>query len=142
MCFQFTAEEFQLRSRSQHNQQCVRIEQSDCAALQDHLATTYGIKHNSILNGLRYFHVVDGLPPDVMHDVLEGVLQLELKQLLLHCIKNRFFTLELLNQRMKCFSYGPAETSNRPSQISAATLCAEDNSLKQSGEQSLLLTYM
>ena len=139
---QFTAEQFQLWSRSQHKQQCARIEESDCAALQDHFATTYGIKHNSILNDPRYFHIVDGLPPDVMHDVLEGILQPELKLLLLHCINNRHFTLELLNQRMKCFSYGPTETSNRPSQISAATLYAEENSLKQSGMKSLLLTKL
>ena len=80
-----------------------------------------------------YFHVVDGLPPDAMHDVLEGVLQMEMKQLLRHCIDSRYFTLNVLNDRIRSFPFGPAEASNRPSQISATTLCSDDNSLKQSG---------
>lgn len=82
---------------------------------------------------------MDGLPPDVMHDVLEGVLQYEVKQLLLHCVQSKFFTLEQLNHRICCFTYGSSEVSNRPSKISAATLCAEDNSLKQSGMQALMV---
>ena len=36
------------------------------------------VKRASILNQLRFFHVVDGLCLDVMHDQLEGVLPLEI----------------------------------------------------------------
>lgn len=36
--------------------------------LHDHIAITYGITDNLILNSCRYFHVVDGLVPDIMHD--------------------------------------------------------------------------
>ena len=36
--------------------------------------TTYGVNSQSVLNRSRYFHVVDGLSPDIMHDVLEGSL--------------------------------------------------------------------
>jgi len=46
------------------------------------LLSTYGVKRSSILNQSRYFHVVDGLDLDVMHDQLEGVLPLEIKLLL------------------------------------------------------------
>lgn len=35
-----------------------------------------------ILNLSPSYHVTKGLPPDIMHDVLEGVLQYEVKELL------------------------------------------------------------
>lgn len=41
--------------------------------LNDHISTTYGIVRNSILNRLGYFHVVTGLVPDLMHNILEGM---------------------------------------------------------------------
>ena len=41
--------------------------------LHDHISTTFGINRNSILNKLQYFHVVRGLVPDVMHNILEGL---------------------------------------------------------------------
>ena len=47
------------------------------------IATTYGINRDSVLNTLAYFYITEGLPPDIMHDVLEGVLQYEVKEMLL-----------------------------------------------------------
>ena len=43
----------------------------------------YGINWQSALNSLRYFHVCDGsLIPDIMHDILKGELQYEVKLML------------------------------------------------------------
>ena len=36
-------------------------------------ASVYGLKSNSCLNSLTCFHVIIGLPPDLAHDVFEGV---------------------------------------------------------------------
>ncbi len=50
---------------------------SHCEGLggpRDHIATTYGVVSNSILNECRYFHITSGLIPDIMHDILEGSL--------------------------------------------------------------------
>jgi len=33
----------------------------------------YGVTRDSILNTLNFFHVTSGLPPDIMHDIFEGV---------------------------------------------------------------------
>ena len=43
----------------------------------------------------RYFHVCDGgLVPDVMHDILEGALQYEVKLLLKRMVEtNKYFSL-------------------------------------------------
>lgn len=47
------------------------------------LSKRYGINRNSILNDLKYFHVCSGaLIPDIMHDMLEGVLRHEVKLML------------------------------------------------------------
>ena len=37
------------------------------------LSHLYGIKDNSVLNDLNYFHVADGLPPDLADDLFEGL---------------------------------------------------------------------
>ena len=130
---QFTADQFLQRTRATHEQQSQSIETAASSSVKAHLTTTYGIHRNSILNSLRYYHVADGLPPDIMHDILEGALPYEAKLLLLHFISNRYFTLGELNQRIKSFPYGTENSSSKPSLISAATMCSSDNSLKQSG---------
>ena len=43
----------------------------------------YSISHDSILNRITHFEVCNGfLVPDVMHDILEGVFQYEVKLML------------------------------------------------------------
>lgn len=65
----------------------------------------FGINRNSILNELKYFHVCNGcLIPDVMHDLLEGALQYEVKLLLQVMIQNKAFTLDLFNTRLKMWN--------------------------------------
>ena len=78
MYIKFYAEDFQERTRQTHKQQCDSLG----GPLHNHIATTYGLHYNSILNLSRFYHVTDGLPPDVMHDILEGCLQYEVKELL------------------------------------------------------------
>ena len=47
----------------------------------------HGINHRSSLLSLNYFDLCGGvLLPDIMHDILEGALQHELKLLLQHCV--------------------------------------------------------
>ena len=75
---------------------------SHCAdlggALHNHIATTYGLERDSIP---RYFHIVEGLVPDIMHDLLEGALQLCTKLLLNHIIvQERKISLEDFNSRI------------------------------------------
>ena len=79
----------------------------------------HGLTHDSILNKLKYFHVTEGLPCDVMHDLLEGVLLLGLK-----CLLNEFtsvqklFTLGSLNTRIVSYPFG-SEISDPPKALPA-----------------------
>jgi len=94
----------------------------------------FGINRNSILNELKYFHVCNGcLIPDVMHDLLEGALQYEVKLLLQVMIQNKAFTLDLFNTRLKNVELGYMESSKRPTLVALTTLNGDGNSLKQNG---------
>lgn len=101
-----------MRTRAGHDRHC-QLVQTD-----PNLASTYGVKRASILNQSRYFHVVDGLDLDVMHDQLEGVLPFEIKLLLKKFVREQdFFTLDTLNERITKFDYGLPDLSNKPSPI-------------------------
>ena len=68
-----------LRSISHHEQQCKLLS----TPLGDHYSKTYGINRKSALLDIPHFSLFDGgLPHDVMHDVLEGVVVRELSLLL------------------------------------------------------------
>ena len=59
------------RSISLHEQRCKLFSNP----LGDHYSETYGIKRWSALLDIPHFSIFDGgLPHDVMHDVLEGVV--------------------------------------------------------------------
>ena len=95
----------------------------------------HGINHNSILNQLTYFHVCDGsLLPDVMHDILEGSLQYEVKLLLQVMVNTEsYFSLDELNMCMENFELGYMESKNRPSAFSAKNFNSDGKTLKQNG---------
>ena len=93
----------------------------------------YGINRNSVLNQLSYFHVCcGGLLPDIMHDVLEGALEYEVK-LLLNTLLKDYFTLDNFNGWLENLELGYMECKSRPTPISKKTLQSSGNSLKQSG---------
>lgn len=84
---------------------------------------------------LKYFNLGNGaLIPDVMHDILEGVLQYGMKLLLCHCVfTEKYFTAEQLHHLTEVFEHGFMEISNRPTPITKDVLQKNDNSLRQNG---------
>ncbi len=129
--FQFRGQEFQLRTPIGHDRQCTLVENSEID-----LSIIYGINFRSVLNSSRYFHVIGGVPGDAMHDVLEGILQYEAKELLKYCIREeKLFTLPQLNENILSFDFGYMNDSNKPSPIAPQTLASESNSLKQKGKK-------
>jgi len=63
---------FTLRTKEGYDQQVKAIEDDP------DLAKVYGVKSNSCLNKLHYFHVIGGMPSDLAHDLFEGVLPIML----------------------------------------------------------------
>lgn len=126
---QFHEKDFTLRSWEMCNDHCSNLG----GMLHDHIATTYGITCNSILNTSSFFHVVDGIIPDIMHDILESTIQLHIEWLLRQFIlEDKIFSLETLNSRMQSFNYGRGDNANKPTSISHDTLASSGNTVKQS----------
>ena len=117
--------DFELRTPEMYDDHCSLVE-GDSRGTH---SREYGINRCSILNQLRYFSVVSGaLVPDVMHDLLEGVLQYEVKLLLTQFIsEDHYFTLGQLNHRIESLELGYSEARDRPTQITSTTLSSNDN---------------
>lgn len=93
-----------------------------------------GVKEDSCLNNLKYFHVTQNISVDIMHDVLEGVAPLEVKLMLRHFIyEEKLLTLEQLNERISSFQYGYGDIKNKPSVI--MNLRNSESALKQTASQ-------
>ena len=76
--------------------------------------------------------MVDGIVPDLMHDILEGTLQLHIKWLLRYLIHEKFLSLGTLNKRIVSFGYGQVDSLNKPTPISQDTMASSTNTIKQS----------
>ncbi|XP_030855542.1 uncharacterized protein LOC115929735 isoform X1 [Strongylocentrotus purpuratus] len=126
----FLGEEFELRNRESHGEHVEASQQNAAAVSQT------GVKRNSILNSLQFYHVAQNVVPDIMHDVLEGVGPMEVKLVLHQFIYvDNFFTLDTLNSHISSHSYGFCDQKNKPSCILESTLKNKDNSLKQHASQ-------
>ena len=112
-----------LRTPEEHEKMC------------DHLQISTdrdGINRRTTLSSLQYYHVCDfGLPPDVMHDLLEGYVPYKVKLMLRHFIEEGLFTLEELNTRIRNFKFCYMET--KPTVIFPTTLSSRSTELNQSG---------
>ena len=119
--------DLQLRSPNNYDHTCNLLDSLD----DPYHTTTYGINRRSCLNELTYYHVSDyGLPPDVMHDILEGYLPYTLKLLLSHYITTlKLFSMEDLNEAIENMDYGHA-ISSRPQRLSISDLSTQSGCAK------------
>ena len=124
--FQFREPDFKLRTLDEHLLHCAELETNDGASRD------FGVNRKSELLRLQFFNLCSGaLVPDIMHDVLEGLLQYEAKLVLAHIISGcRYIRLSHLNHLFESIELGYMEVSDRPSPI---VLNMDDNHLKQNG---------
>jgi len=78
-----------------------------------------GVKSVCCLNQLKYFDSINGLPPDIMHDMLEGTVRVNIKLLMTYLssmpkINKHRYTLEQLNEDLASFPYGRIDKDNKP----------------------------
>lgn len=126
--------EFIPRTYEQHVIQCSCAEDKE---LSKHFRQLYGIKQFSILDELKYFNTISGLPPDIMHDLLEGILPKTIRLLILDCLKKNYFTINELNHIISNFDYGFKEVVDKPSPFDQKSL--KNGSFRQSAAQTWLL---
>lgn len=81
----------------------------------------YGVNYTSPFNELNYFDVTQAFPPDIMHDLLEGVIPLVIKLVLSWAHKEKHITIQELNDELQQLSIGQNDKKNKPVQLSERT---------------------
>ena len=128
----FKESEIHMRTIESYNQNLQ--EQEEQATL--HIR---GLKKSSVLNDCLYYHVLCNFSMDIMHDLLEGIVQYEVKLVLKYLIEDRnppLMSLDNLNRRVASYNYGFAESKNKPSEIKLRT---SGNAVGQKAMQSWCL---
>lgn len=98
-----------------------------------------GLKKDSQLNNLSFYHVTDNVAGDIMHDLLEGVCGFEIKLVLNVLIEQKHVTLDQINYRITSFDYGFSDKTNKPSVISKHDLKNPEGAMHQSAAQTWCL---
>ena len=95
------------------------------------LSVVYGINLRSPLLDLQYFDMCSGaLVTDVMHDLLEGVLQYETKLVLQYYASDaKIISAGVICEIMESFEFGFMEVTNRPTPIDRKILRSKDDLL-------------
>lgn len=101
---------FPLRTKILHTEAVQRVKENEGLVVD-------GVKRDCVLNQLTYFHSVTGFPPDFLHDLLEGIVPVELCLCLKTLIDKKYFTLEELNTAIQRFPYTFSDKRNRPQAI-------------------------
>lgn len=103
---------FQLRDKESHDRQVQEMREDPG------MTRAYGVKGACPLTeNLEHFHVVSGYPPDILHDILEGIVPVELSLCLTDLIGKSYFTLDMLNQAIRYFKYSFSDKTDRPQVI-------------------------
>ena len=86
------------------------------------LGPVYGLQTDSCLNELTYYHVINGLPPDIAHDVFEGVARDLVTGTIVKFVKLGLFTLTEFNDRITSFCYSELDKRNQPQPVNIKPL--------------------
>lgn len=121
--------ELRLRTVELHEEHCLTVER------ESSLSHVFGVKRSCLLNTLQYFNTANNFAVDVMHDILEGVGQFEMK-LILQYIQQNYISGEQLERRIHAFDYGYNQQRNRPPGVK---LFHESNDLGLNATQSWCL---
>ena len=130
----FYSEAYEKRNDNRHSKHLKELE-SDASG---HYSKTYGINQRSVLMDVNFFSMFEnGLPHDLMHDLLEGLVPFEIKHLLLYYISTHAFTLQEYNEKLLNFNFGYSE-KDKPLPILSTTL-KPGKKIRASASQMLLL---
>lgn len=104
--------EFSLRTKDSHDRDVQAVTQGDGEI-------HFGVKKDCVLReSLEYFHPITGFPPDVLHDLFEGIVPVELALCVQEMIRLKYFTLEYLNRKIVSFPYQHSDKLDKPKPIS------------------------
>lgn len=82
------------------------------------LKRTKGIKRKCSFNELKYYHIIDNVSVDLMHDFNEGVISYALHDFFQNITEGRILTMGEIQSRIRDFSYSNVHKYNTPSLVS------------------------
>jgi len=87
-------------------------------------AATYGIRGDSVIHKhLIFFHATEGFPPDVSHDLLEGIVPYELALCIkIFIAKGYFGSIKHINEILSAWKFSYTDSVNRPQPLSKSTV--------------------
>ena len=83
---------------------------------------TYGVVSTCPFTELDYFDVTQSFPPDIMHDILEGVVPRLLILLIQSLHKDGHVSVQNLNAELTSFSFGKNDRDHKPVKIPEARI--------------------
>ena len=113
MCDHYTDEKMIKRTASMHDEHLRCIEENE------ELSQVYGIKGYSVLDELTYYSSIGQTPFDISHDILEGLAVEVMTCVTRYFLRNNYFTLEYMNNRLKNFEYAAVDMSDKPQPVKA-----------------------
>lgn len=103
---------FHLRDKNSHDRHLQDV-MKDSSLIQNS-----GVKGQCpIPKNLEHFHVVKGYPLDILHNVLEGIVPVEVSLCPTDLIAQKFFTLDMLNEIIRSFNYTFTDKTDQPQTI-------------------------
>ena len=130
---------FTERTIQQYRRQCADIERSVNRQMRDYLCSTYGITGKSLLSDLECFDITRQLPQDIMHVLLEGAVQYEVRLILQQLINDGQITIRQLNDAFDQLTIGYHDAKNRPLPLRESIFDGNERyKLKQTAEQARL----
>ena len=135
---------FTQRNIDQYHMQCQDIETAPTEQMRKDLESTYGIEERSLLSKLPHFDITQQLPQDLMHILLEGSVQYEVRYILNHFIESGFITLTELNNKFAQLKLGYRDEANRPLPLKETIFKGQEKyKFKQTAEQArIFLKYL
>lgn len=92
-----------------------------------------GLKCISPFSRLKYFNVIDGLPPDIMHDLVEGVIRYNFCLLMKVLSESKLYSIKKLNDDLRTFKYGRIDGQSKvPSDLFNESCLKNDYGFKLS----------
>lgn len=105
----FKEEDFQPRTPHVHDLQVLDV------LYDGSLASVYGTVKSCPLASICGFSAVTSLPPDIMHDCLEGVIPIPMIQAIFRYLHlNNVTTYATVNNKIRQFEFGNMDAKNRP----------------------------
>lgn len=107
------------------------VEIAENKEVKQNVIATMGVKRRCRFNDLKFFHILNNMSVDLMHDVNEGVILYCLFDFFHLIVKTeKILTEHELQQRIRDFNYGQTSKHNKPSLINI-----EKKTLNQNASQ-------